>query len=169
MLQNDTSHATLHYLTCKLGALSNNCSQAPSAAETPSAAVKHLQHLQHLHVTLITLACATVTFGCWASSPPSQVRSYVAASLCMPLFEGSIADDSNTLRCPRINLADTSRLPDQGPPSPAWPSKSRKQQLEGLLFSPRALCTSPDDFAQVIFTKAGSVVVSARLFYKMQR
>lgn len=67
----------------------------------------------------------------------------------MPIFDNSTEEDANVVRCPRVNLADTSKLPKQGPPSPAWPSRSRKQQLEGLLFSPRTFCTSPDDFARV--------------------
>ena len=76
----------------------------------------------------------------------------------MPTFDSVTEEDASVVRCPRINLADTSKLPKQGPRSPAWPSRSRKQQLEGLLFSPRTFCTSPDDFARVCPAQAHSFV-----------
>ena len=79
------------------------------------------------------------------------------------MFDTSTEENANVVRCPRLNLADTSKLPKQGPPSPAWPSRSRKQQLEGLLFSPRTFCTSPDDFAGVCPHKFTALFLIATL------
>lgn len=74
----------------------------------------------------------------------------------MPLRNGTTAEVGSTVHCPRINLAEASKLPSQDVESPAWPSRSRKQQLEGLLFSPRALCPSPDDFTDMVSFAKGS-------------
>ena len=67
----------------------------------------------------------------------------------MQLFNGTSTDDG-TVYCPRINLSEASELPSQVADSGAWPARSRKQQLEGLFFSPRAICTSPDDFSEMV-------------------
>jgi len=68
----------------------------------------------------------------------------------MPSNKSARADAGNTVQCSRINLSEASKLPSQDAGSPAWPFRSRKQQLDGLLFSPRGLCTSPDEFTDVV-------------------
>ena len=83
----------------------------------------------------------------------------------MPLYSGTSADVGSAVHCPRVNLAEASKLPSQDVGSPAWPSRSRKQQLDGLLFSPRALCTSPDDFTDMVsFAKGSDCAGGTHLF-----
>ena len=68
----------------------------------------------------------------------------------MPSNRSARVDVGNTVQCSRINLSEAAKLPSQDAGSPAWPFRSRKQQLDGLLFSPREVCTSPDDFTTVV-------------------
>ncbi len=68
----------------------------------------------------------------------------------MPSDKSARAKAGNSVQCSRIDLSEASKLPSQDAGSPAWPFRSRKQQLDGLLFSPRELCTSPDEFTDVV-------------------
>ncbi|DBA77116.1 TPA: hypothetical protein ACH3X1_009695 [Trebouxia sp. C0004] len=68
----------------------------------------------------------------------------------MPSDRSARQNAGDTVQCSRINLSEASKLPSQDAGSPAWPFRSRKQQLDGLLFSPRELCTSPDEFTDVV-------------------
>ena len=68
----------------------------------------------------------------------------------MPSDKSARTNAGNSVQCSRINLSEASKLPSQDAGSPAWPFRSRKQQLDGLLFSPRELCTSPDEFTDVV-------------------
>ncbi|KAL0050961.1 hypothetical protein WJX82_011093 [Trebouxia sp. C0006] len=68
----------------------------------------------------------------------------------MPSDKSARTNASSSVQCSRINLSEASKLPSQDAGSPAWPFRSRKQQLDGLLFSPREFCTSPDEFTHVV-------------------
>ena len=68
----------------------------------------------------------------------------------MPSDKSARTHAGNSVQCSRVNLSEASKLPSQDAGSLARPFRSRKQQLDGILFSSRELCTSPDEFADVV-------------------
>ena len=65
----------------------------------------------------------------------------------MPLHNVTTsALESKSVHCPRVDLAEASTLPSKDGVGSAWPVRTRTQYLDALLFTPRTLCTSPDEF-----------------------